>query len=294
MSITKKTILLTGGTGYLGSKLANKLCSKYKVVILKRSFSSLNRLNGIKGDIKFYNIDQINLREIFLNNHIDIVFHCATNYGRGVNNSLDIVESNLILPITLLQLSKQFNVTAFINTDTILDKGVNSYALSKSQFNDWLQILSSDLKCINVKIEHFYGPDDDKTKFVSHLVSLILKDVEAIDLTKGEQVRYFLHVDDVINAFELLIEKIDQIDNGFLPLELGSIEGTSIRSVAELIKELSLNDKTKLNFGTLPYRTNEVMNPKIDLKKINEFGWKQGITLREGLLATINYEKKML
>jgi predicted glycosyltransferase involved in capsule biosynthesis len=71
------------------------------------------------------------------------------------------------MPLQLLELGKKTRVNCFINTDTILDKRVSYYSLSKNQFREWLELYAKEMICLNVALEHFYGPYDDNTKFVS-------------------------------------------------------------------------------------------------------------------------------
>ena len=54
----------------------------------------------------------------------------------------------------------------FINTDTILDKRINAYSLSKSQFKEWMSFGFENVKFTNIALEHFFGPFDTTTKFV--------------------------------------------------------------------------------------------------------------------------------
>ena len=114
-----KTILLTGGTGYLGSKILKKLVDeKYDIILLKRSFSNTVRINDHLKKIRFYDVDRIPLETIFSQNSIDMVVHCATNYGRRENDPLQVIEANLLLPLKLLELGKNYRIKCFINTDT--------------------------------------------------------------------------------------------------------------------------------------------------------------------------------
>src|SRR5437016_1272391 len=102
----KKTILLTGATGFLGSNLAKKLIHRnYKVIATKRSFSNTFRLTNCLDTISFYDIDKVNPEIIFKENKIDTIIHCATSYGRKQENSIDIANANLILPLNLLMLA---------------------------------------------------------------------------------------------------------------------------------------------------------------------------------------------
>ncbi len=50
----------------------------------------------------------------------------------------------------------------FINTDTILNKEINAYSLSKTQIYEWLHYFKSSFTCIDIALEHFYGPNDNK------------------------------------------------------------------------------------------------------------------------------------
>lgn len=291
---TKKKILITGGTGYLGSHFINKFYFKYDFIILKRSFSDTSKLKIDDNSAIFYDLDKIVLKKIFEENQIDLVFHCATNYGRSDQNELNILDCNLTLPVSLLQLSTKYNINSFINTDTILDKRVSHYALSKNHFNEWLKIFSNKIQCINVRLEHFYGPNDDKTKFISKILNLLFTNVEQIELTKGEQIRYFLHIDDVIDAFDIIINQNNEIGNGYHKIDIGSSQGISIKDVTTLLKKLTENTSTILNFGAIEYRQNEIMNPKLDLNYILNLGWKSKLTLEDGLKEVVEFEKKQL
>ena len=76
-------ILLTGGTGYLGSRIAKNLVTNHKVVILKRKSSKLNFPLPIIKKLEFYNIENLSFKEIFQELYsFDIVIHTATEYGR--------------------------------------------------------------------------------------------------------------------------------------------------------------------------------------------------------------------
>ena len=100
MNSNVKTILFTGATGYLGSNILKSIIkSDDKIIILKRSFSNTFRIKDCLDKVVSYNLDEIDVEKVFLENKIDIIVHCATDYGRKNVNRLQIIESNLILPI---------------------------------------------------------------------------------------------------------------------------------------------------------------------------------------------------
>lgn len=290
-----RTILLTGATGFLGSNLLRKLTEEgHSVIVLKRSFSDLSRIREFDGRFKAYNSDEADLSRIFEENKIDAILHCATDYGRKNTEPMRLIEANLILPLTLLQLAAKHGVHAFISTDTILDKRVGHYSLSKKQFLDWLKVYSDRLVCVNVALEHFFGPADDPSKFVSSIIQQLIQEVPSIDLTLGEQLRDFIHIDDVVDAFSRILERSAHLNFGFKHFEVGSGHPMAIRAFVETIQKAVGNTKTKLKFGALPYRENEVMESRVDLKPLGELGWQPRVSLEEGLRRTIDSERKRL
>ncbi|MDD5492652.1 MAG: NAD(P)-dependent oxidoreductase [bacterium] len=289
----KETLLLTGGTGFLGSNiLHNVINDGYEVIVLKRRSSNTSRIKDITNDLTLYDIGQIDLEEVFKEHQVEKIVHCATNYGRAVSNPLEILEANLMLPLRLLELGKKYKINCFINTDTILDKGINYYTLSKSQFRQWLEVYAADSVCINIELEHFYGPYDDDSKFVTNIVHKLLSKVDHIDLTAGKQKRSFIYIDDAVDAFIKIIRHSNSLTQGFYNYQVGSGQKVTVRKFVEMAKKITHNRKTNLNFGALPYRENEVMDPQLDLKKLMALGWQQGISLAAGLAKMIEIEKK--
>ncbi len=289
----KEAVLLTGATGFLGSYLLKKMLDEdFDVVVLKRTTSNTSRIKSLLPQLQSYDIDIITPEKIFRENKIDIILHAATDYGRKENSPLNIINANLILPLMLLHEGMKHGIKAFINTDTMIDKHVNHYSLSKAQFREWLKTYSGCLACVDVALEHFYGPYDDKTKFTSHIISSFLKEVPVINLTKGEQKRDFIYIDDVIDAFMLIIKSIFNSSFGLERFEIRSGINITIKDFVILVQKITNNKTTRLNFGALPYREHEQMESKVNLTNMMSLGWKPKITLKEGLAITIEQEKK--
>ncbi|HEY8270391.1 MAG TPA: NAD(P)-dependent oxidoreductase [Pseudobdellovibrionaceae bacterium] len=291
----KKKILMTGATGYLGSNLLKNLVPDYDVVILKRQKSNTIRINSILDKVTSVNMEETNFPELFKDQNFSGVIHCATNYGRDENDLDDTIEANLILPLHLLKNAFENKVEFFINTDTILDKRINYYSLSKSQFKDWFLFFSNKIKSINIELEHFYGKGDDPSKFVSKIIKdLVLNEKKDLELTLGEQKRSFIYIDDVVNAFRTILENIAQLPAEYSSFQVGSKKQISIRDFVILTKELCHNTQTHLKFGALPYRKNEAMSVSLDISKLESLGWSEKSSLHEGLRETIAFEKSAL
>lgn len=286
-------ILLTGATGYLGSHLLAALLGVgSEVVLLKRSFSNTFRIKKLLETCTSYDLDKIELTQVFEKHQFDVIIHCATNYGRKEADPLQTIEANLLLPLKLLELGRIFSTQAFVNTDTILDKGVNTYSLSKNQFKDWLQVYSSDLVCCNVALEHFYGPGDDRSKFVTSIIEAFLSNKPQIELTQGLQKRDFIYIDDVVDAMGAIVEACLGYGPGLYPFEVATGNPLSIRHFVELVRELSGNSTTNLLFGAIPYRDKEMMSCNTNLEAISKLGWGPKYTLIQGLRNTIQTELK--
>lgn len=290
----KKTILLTGATGFLGSHLLKRLFNKYNLIILKRSFSDTWRIADYLDKVKFYDIDKVSIDIPFRENKIDYIIHTAVNYGRDGGKISDVLNDNLMFSIKLLESAIFFNTDTFLNTDTLLYSYLNYYTLSKKHFRDYLKFFSNEIKVINLKLEHIYGPYDSSKKFVLWLISNLINNVEELNFTKGEQVRDFIYIEDVVNAYDIVLEKISSINKGFKEFDVGTGNFIKIKDFVIMVRDIirgafNIDIRTRLNFGSIPYRENEFFNIKEDLKPLLELGWRTKYSLEEGLFETIKY-----
>lgn len=281
-----KVILLTGATGYLGSRILKKLVyDNYRICVVKREQSNISKIQSISENIKFYNNDEVSLQNLFRENKIDIIIHFATLYGRKGETLFQIKEANLDLPLLILKFALENSVKYFINTGTSLPYLTNHYSLFKNQFSECLEFYSSKITSLNILLEHFYGPKDDKSKFISGIIGKMHDEFSEIELTEGIQLRDFIFVDDVVDAYSFMITNISKFE-GFVNLPLGSGEVVTIRQIVEKIKEL-IGSNTNLLFGKIPMRENELMKSNADIQILNNLGWYPKFNLLEGLKITI-------
>lgn len=290
-----KQILLTGATGYLGSHLAVALLDAgYSVVALKRKTSSMRRLAPISSRITLLDLDGLDMRALFKDHgKIGFIIHTATSYGRNGESASQIADANLSFPLKLLDAAVAANVPAFLNTDTSLDKFLNAYSLSKTQFAEWGSHFAGQKKIrfLNLRLEHFYGPGDDDTKFTTHVINSCLMNAPELKLTLGEQRRDFIYIDDVIAAYMLLLEKQELLPDWFVELDVGSGEAVTIRQFVELVQQQTAS-RTHLDFGAHPYREGEVMFSQADTSALRKLGWRCGYTLEQGLRLVIEGYKQ--
>jgi len=164
--------------------------------------------------------------------------------------------------------------------------------LSKRQFDDWGRIFANQgqIRFVNIKLEHMYGPGDDPSKFSAHVVQSCLKNIPELALTPGEQKRDFIYIDDVVEAYLKLLENCTTEEAKFQEYEVGSGKALSIREYGETVHSLT-KSATRLKFGALPSRDNEIMYSEADISRIVNFGWKPKHDLVSGLRKMIEGER---
>ena len=113
--------LLTGGTGFLGSHILSMLLSeKIGVVLLKRSHSTLNNIKNFINNpfLKIYDVDLIDVKDVFNENKIDVIIHTATDYGR--NGFLtEVLNSNLIVKNNLKIYCGKYRILTFRELESL-------------------------------------------------------------------------------------------------------------------------------------------------------------------------------
>lgn len=293
-----KRILLTGATGFLGSHLLRLLIDGgFKVVILKRRNSDISRISRIVNRIASYDLDTTGLDQVFREHEFDIVIHTATNYGRSGGSASEVVTDNVVFPLRLLQLSVGSKVGAFVNTDTLQEKFLSYYTLSKSHFTDWLFLSREEIEIVNIKIEHMYGPLDSESRFVVWMIKQLHERADSVALTHGFQKRDFVYINDVSNAFSKIVETLPK-GFGFNEYEVGTGQSIAMRDVVRLIIEVfedvtGSECDTRINFGEIPIRQFEPSELRANISRLLDLGWKPTTTLREGIAETVRWYQNL-
>ena len=198
------SILVTGGTGFLGKHLVTFLASlPMNITILLRKDSLSD--HKISSSVNLLYIDdEINLSK--LTNNIDCILHLATCYGREGETREEIYETNLNFGVKVLEMAKKIKTKYFINFDTSLPGHVNNYSSSKATFRSTCKKYASNgLKVINLRIESIYGPNKKGTDFSNVLIRACMQNKESIELSKCEQIRDFIFYKDLIHCVKLIL-----------------------------------------------------------------------------------------
>lgn len=302
-----KYILLTGGTGFVGSHLLEKLLDlNRKVILLKRSFSNTWRINEIMANdnLILKNIDEENLEDIFNQYDIEGIFHLAT-FAQRVHESKavkEMIDSNIRFPTELLENSINNNVKFFINTGSFSEykldnspisenskiESFNLYASTKTAFEDILKFYcnSYDLNCATLKLFTPYGPKDDEIKITPYLIinSIKKKDILIKSPTKKLD---FIYVKDVADCYISVWNNLSRLDE-YNSFNVGTGIGTSIKDILGLI-ESNLGKNENVSYENL--ETDQVWCSNEKIK--NKINWVPKTNLNDGIKLTIDFYNKI-
>lgn len=287
------TILLTGATGFVGSHLLKYLVSGgYAVIVLKRTSSDLSRIEGYLDRIWMYDADRQGIEMAFQAHRIDVVMHLASSYGRD-RRYKNLIESNILFGVGLVEMAIAHGVSLFINTDTFFNSNspqsyLAEYTLSKRHFLEVLSLRRDEIKVANLKLHHVYGENDSPEKFSTWLYRELAAGVKSIKLTWGTQLRDFVYIDDVVRAYEIVMlanEMYDSMTN----FNVCTGKKHTVRRFSELMAAEILGDEWKakksLKFGAKPTNPDELRDVDNDNRRLVEIGWLPRFELAEGLRA---------
>jgi CDP-paratose synthetase len=130
-----------------------------------------------------------------------------------------------------------------------------------------------------MNLEHFYGRNAPNN-FLSFIINQcnVNKD---IPLTSGTQKRDFVYIDDVCNAFNSVITYRNKLQN-FDTIDVGTGIAMPVKDVVLKIKELTKSN-SKLLFGEIPLRDNEVGEMKANISKLQSLDWAPQYSIVSGL-----------
>jgi len=114
------------------------------------------------------------------------------------------------------------------------------------------------------------------------MLKTLVLDNQKIPLTKGIQLRNFIHIDDVCSAYQIVINKINSFTSSYIDLDVCSNYSISIKNLMLILKKITKSN-ADLNFGIIPYRENELMMSISDNTKLSKLGWSPKIDLEDGI-----------
>jgi len=299
------TVLVLGSEGLVGSSIVRALKKSPKV---KKVFEATRK------DANLFSLDET--QKLISNIQPDILINAAAKvggiYANNTNRSSFIID-NLKININVYESCIPFPKIKIINLGSSciyplnvknpikeeymmtgkLESTNSPYAMSKLAAIEIADSIKKEFghSVINLMPTNLYGPNDNFSENESHVIPGLISRMHKAKLKNsltfdiwgsGKPLREFLHVDDLSNAIEFLLDK--EID--YELLNVGSGEEVSILKLAELIKDV-INYQGELFFDT----TMPDGNPRklIDSSRLNNLGWKPKISLQDGIFNTYQW-----
>jgi len=259
-----KKVLVTGGAGFIGSHLVEKLVDKgYDVTVIdnllrgnKIHENYINKIKFIFGDIR----DKKKLESAIKNRQI--IFHLAAYLGveQVASNPQETMNVESIGTANIIDLSLKYKVKKliYISTSGVYGKfeieksvtedfnvsPVSSYAIAK-RFNEiYLQSISKKypIKTFSLRYFNVYGPRQDKRMVIPRFIEQAKNGKKIVVYGNGKQTRDFTYIDDVVEATIKVSEKINKSEI----INIAKGTETSMIDLAKIIKKIAgSNSKVK-------------------------------------------------
>ena len=312
-----KTILIAGGSGFIGSNLCHKMLSEGHKIICLDNLSTGNKSN-IDGflanpNFKFIEHDIINPIPDF-NCKIDEIYNlaCPASPPKYQIDPIHTFKTSIYGSLNLLEVAKANDATViFSSTSEVYGDpeqhpqkedyrgnvniiGIRSCYDEGKRAAETLHFDYHRFHGVKIKVMRFfntYGPNMDPNdgRVVSNFINQALRGEDITIYGDGSQTRSFCYIDDLIDA----IVRVSNSKDEFLgPVNLGNPVEFTVKELAEKVTQLIKGD-SKVVYKALPQDDPKQRKPDISLAQ-KELGWSPKINLEEGLLKTTDYFKRLL
>ena len=300
----KKSILVIGGTGFIGFHLIKKLKKrrfkvhsistnrpkKYRLVKgVKYFISDISNLSKLK---KVVNKDKYNY-VVNLGGYVDHSNKKKTfnSHYIGCKNLVKIFCNSKIRKFIQMGSSGEYGSTKSPHYENFKTKPLTVYNLSKKKASDFLL---KYYKKFNFPVTIFrlylaYGPNQDNNRFVPIVINNCLKD-KSFELSHCNQYRDFIFIDDVV---DLLIRSLEiKKSNGEI-FNIGTSKPIKLRTLINKIRNHTKGGKPIFGIKKLRKDENLKIFPNINKTK-RFFNWSPKISINDGLFKTIKFFKKSI
>ena len=309
-----KKILVTGGSGFIGVNLINKLLKKDNHIICVDNFftSSPKNIEQFKDKSNFEFLRHDITFPLYI--EVDEIYNlaCPASPIHYQRDAVQTIKVNVLGSINLLGLAKRTNSKFFLAStsevygDPSISPQKESYwgnvnpigirscydegkRCAETLFMDYFRQHKLNIKI--ARIFNTYGPymAENDGRVVSNFIVNCLKNKPIEIYGDGSQTRSFCYVDDLTNGILKLMNSNKKITG---PINLGNNAEISIKELAQIIKNMTMS-KSKITFKKLPDDDPKKRRPDLSLAN-KELSWKPDINLKNGLVDTINYFEKKL
>jgi len=309
-----KRVLVTGGAGFIGSHLCERLLNEGNEVFCMDNLEtgSIRNIETFKENPLFHFIQQDVIEPIDL--QVDEIFNfaCPASPPRYQKDPVHTLKTSVLGALNLLELATNTGAmimqasTSEVYGDPTISPQPETYwgnvnpigprscydegkRCAETLFFDHGRQFGTKIKVI--RIFNTYGPrmDPEDGRVVSNFIVQALKNEPLTVYGNGSQTRSFCYIDDLIEG----IMRMMQTDESFTgPVNLGNPEEVTVLEVAKLVLELT-GSKSEIQFRPLPQDDPKRRKPDITLAR-QTLGWEPTVKLKEGLVTTIQYFRECL
>ncbi len=294
-------IVIHGATSFIGKHLIKRLLSeKIPLVVISRKSSDLTYLQN-KPLIKIFrykdSVDEIDTADMQVNKPVFFEFAWKGVFGTERNDDTQL-SVNVPLIKDSIRLAHKLNSSHWIGIGSQAEYGNLDKRISETDKCEPTTLYGkAKLECSAVStqlckeygMQHswlrlfsVYGPEDNHDWLIQYLIKEMFSNKE-VNVTKGEQVWDYLYIDDMIDALLKLAKR-----PGVGIANIGTGKGVSVKTIIEKIHDLT-GSGSKINFGVIPYRDDQVMLMEADISKLSShIDWQPGIDIEEGLKRTVS------
>ncbi len=303
-------ILVTGGAGFIGSHLCEKLLKEgHEVICLDNFFTGRKKnVSHLLDDKKFELIRHDITEEIRLESDRIYNLACPASPVHYQYNAIKTVKTNVMGALITLGMAKRVKArilqasTSEVYGDPAVHPQVEGYwgnvnpigirscydegkRVAETLFMDYHR--QNNVQVRIVRIFNTYGPRmlENDGRVVSNFIVQALKNEDITIYGSGEQTRSFCFVSDLIDGMVRMMENTEDFIG---PVNLGNPQEYTILELAKTIIELT-GSKSKLVFKPLPEDDPCRRKPDISLAQTKLGGWSPQVPVKDGLLRTIEY-----
>jgi nucleoside-diphosphate-sugar epimerase len=308
MSTEIDEVLVTGGTGFIGSHLVEKLIQK-KVKVHVLVEDKLDNLEPVKDKISVINGDLFSDFSIFPKS-IKAIYHLAAYSSPQdcIANPVIASKINIIGTQNMLELGRLLRIRKFIMASSSYVYGnVKNFPTRETELLQPTSPLGStkasaelliksyfecyDIPAIVLRLFTVYGPRSKDDQFIPSLIRQILTK-SAVELRDPEPTRDFIYVSDIVDAF---IKALD-LKVGFDIFNIGTGTETSIQEITKMLTDLSDKKNIQVVFTRESKRADELHKKSRHCADISNakklLGWQPRFNLKEGLAISYDWYKK--
>lgn len=311
-------ILITGGAGFIGSTLADKLLEKNNKIVVIDNFNDYYSPKLKEKNIK-HNLDNKNyklyrgdicdknlLSKIFEENKIDVVVHIAASAGvrPSIENPLSYVKNNIEGTVNIVEVMKENGIKKIVfassssiygnckeeifSEDLKVSEPISPYAASKSACEQFLYTYSKlfDIQVVALRFFTVFGPRQRPDLAIRKFIDLIKENKPIPVYGDGTTIRDYTYVDDIVDGI------IGAINYNDTPYEIINLGGGAPVSLNEMISTIEKVLNKKATIEHLPMQLGDVSKTAADITKAKKLlNYNPKTSFKEGIIKFIEWEK---